>query len=206
MKRIDLIDTLTYFALGISFLGLGLLWGIFGNSGNHWLTPLSHIAGTVTALLFCASIKYRFSDWKFKRYQKHLGHNISIVTGDAATELLSDQHSSEFQEFMFKRYSYELFRNRASNLVFFVNRGIDAIGVIACLVFLIGPIYFWLERGADSSGEVEVIWVSVAFLVLSNVLQLCLSSLTEFIFGRWPGEARWAHQHIITAIQKIPNE
>ena len=130
MKRTDLIETFAFLLLGVAGLGLVLLWAVFNESGEHWLVPSTHITGTIVAFLFLIALLNRVSDWQKARRQNHLEQCALEARGVSLAENTDRERAEKAWLFTGQRYSYDLFRNRISNLLLYLNKGIDALGVI----------------------------------------------------------------------------
>ena len=202
MKPSELLANVVGAAIMAGGMIMLTIYGFGGKSGGSWFVPLAHVLGALGAIMaIFVAILYLQESLDARRFNK-LTEIVSSGIQQPLSELTDATQSQAAIAFLHKRYDYDLFRNRASNLIGGLLVWIEiGFGLIGIFMFFY-PIYEWWSIGHDERGNVAHIWISPAILILMSILRALVNSLSWFIFGRWPNEAKWFHKQLLPIIGK----
>jgi hypothetical protein len=196
MKHNDIIEVALYVSLTLLLFTYtaARLFGWELDSSSPCGLSL-HVVGVFASLFAVLSVEFRVREWRNGQRRTRLDALVSASTGVMVSEIESPERARKIHDFLAKRYSDELFRNRASDLISYINFIINIVGW-ACSTWWFLYVVFGSLTSESTIEGIEIIWGSIGVLVLSKGIQLFISFLSEFFVGRLPGEARAANRKI----------
>jgi hypothetical protein len=203
MKKADLLAA--FFWLTVSLYGLFaaiVLSGGWAKGENNVWMFLVYLGGAIVAFVGAMLAFVKYGEWYEHRNKVRLHLIVSAEIGRPVTDLRADEGAEEVLKVLVKRYSRDRFCNRASDAVGTINKIVDAVGVLGSGGLGLVSLYFLFSEGVGSEHCLGMAWCSVGVMVLFNLIQTCNETLCDFIFGRWPGEARLANLNIIPNLIK----
>lgn len=197
MKPSELLANVVGAAIMAGGMIMLTIYGFVGKSGGSWFVPLAHVLGALGAIMaIFVAILYLQESLDARRFNK-LTEIVSSGIQQPLSGLTAATQSQAAIAFLHKRYDYDLFRNRATDLIGSLLLWAEIGFVLIALVAYIYPVYEWWSIGHDKAGNVPYIWISPAILILMPLVLGLINFTSSFIFGRWPGEAKWFHKQLL---------
>jgi len=177
------------------------IYVFWGKGGSSWFIPVLHLAGALAAIMsIFVAILYLQESLDERRFNK-LAEIVSSGTQQPLKALNGAVQSHAAMAFLHKRYDYDLFRNRAADLVggllLWTEIGFALIAIVAYFY----PVYEWWSAEPGAAGDLAFVWISPAILILMPIVLALINFATSLIFGRWPGEAKWFHKQLRPLIE-----
>lgn len=152
-----------------------------------------HVLGALAVSFALGVLTIVIAAWEQKRVSKRRLQDVGIALGVPVTSLENEEHTPRLMEYMSRRYSSDLFRNRLADLCGMVR---FAWGALAHIVqFIAIAVVGW--QMYDSGAEMAVAMWSVPALALFFWVMSAAFSLVCLLFtGRYPGEPKEARKSL----------
>ncbi len=152
-----------------------------------------HVIGALAVSFAFGMLVLVIGAWEQERVRKRRLQDLGIALGVPVTSLENEELTPRLMEYLSRRYSSELLRNRLADLCGMVRMAWGALSTIVQVVVI--AVVGW--QMYDSGSDVAVAMWSVPALALFFWLMSAAFSLVCLLFtGRYPGEPREARKSL----------
>ena len=154
----------------------------------HTVLPVAvNIGGTICVLYGIFGGLQMFNEWLGKLNANVMREEASVALGIPVEEVDRREHESKVTQLLAARFSSELFRNRVSDLCWWIALAWETLGYLLTGGLLLGAI--WETFTVDRANSADA-WLAVAVLIFFVVSDGLFLWACKVVTGRYPGEAR----------------
>ena len=160
------------------------------------LVAISHIVGSVLALIVLGVAGYYLGIWEAKRNQRRALENAAVELGVPVYELDNADIEPQVLQFSARRYSADLLSNRLSDLSGIIRTAWGWLGLLLEAGILAAVVWYTVT---SSLANASYAWVAVAVAIAFWALSVAFSLICKLFTGRYPGEAEAARKFLVNA-------